>query len=410
MKKILYLIEQPLDERNFERYGIQRWIDREWAVEIWDFTPLAHPGVWRDFLDSGGRLRQYAGYFPLVSKSELRARYSALRKVEYFIDFTGEGYETLRIKAGLILKGSKRVICAPGSIPAPDSAQEPGIAQKLRGIFAKGPAFAIGALGLALARRLLAPALRPGLAVVSGKSSIAAAGNAREFLEVHSFDYDVYMRVARRRDDAHVPPRYAVFIDQDLCFHSDFIRQGIPFVVTPGRYFPAVCACLRKISKDLRLDLRIAAHPRARYSQRHGDYFEGIPLEYGRTAELIRDCEAVVCHDSTAIHFAVLFDKPVLFVTSDELIPSYEGRSIAKAAAALGKAAVNLDRPLDSLDLREELRVEPEKYREYKNKYIKIDGSPERPMWDVIIDHIEKTDRKTSVPLAARCATTGGGR
>ena len=141
MRKILYLIEQPLDERNFERFGIQRWTDREWAVEIWDFTPLARPGVWRNFIDSKGRLRQFAGYFPLVSKSELRARYSALGKVGYFIDFTGEGYETLRAKARLILKGAKRVICAPGSIPVPDRARQPGIAQKLRG-FLEAPMMA----------------------------------------------------------------------------------------------------------------------------------------------------------------------------------------------------------------------------------------------------------------------------
>jgi hypothetical protein len=158
------------------------------------------------------------------------------------------------------------------------------------------------------------------------------------------------------------------------------------------------------------LQLRIAAHPRARYFQRHGDYFEGIPIEYGKTAELIRDCEVVVCHDSTAIHFAVLFGKPLLFVTSDELIPSYEGRSIAQAAAALGKSAVNLDRPLGSLDWGKELQVDPEKYREYKNKYIKLDGSPERPMWEVIIDHVEKSEKKASVQLAAQCATDGGGR
>jgi hypothetical protein len=410
MRKILYLIEQPLDERNFERYGIQRWLDRGWAVEIWDLTPLTYPAVWRNFLDSNGRLRQFAGYFPLASKGELAARYSALGKVGYFIDFTGESYQSLRAKVRLILRGAKRVICAPGSIPAPDAAQQPGTAQRLRAILAKGPVSAIGTLGMALARRLLAPTIRPGLAVVSGKNSIMAAGKAGEILEAHSFDYDIYLRVARRQDEALAPTRYAVFIDQDLCFHSDFIGQGIPFVVTPQRYFPAVCACLRKISEDLRLQLRIAAHPRARYFQRHGDYFEGIPIEYGKTAELIRDCEVVVCHDSTAIHFAVLFGKPLLFVTSDELIPSYEGRSIAQAAAALGKSAVNLDRPLGSLDWGKELQVDPEKYREYKNKYIKLDGSPERPMWEVIIDHVEKSEKKASVQLAAQCATDGGGR
>ncbi len=35
-KRVVYLIEQPLDERNFQRFGIQAWIDRKWNVEVWD--------------------------------------------------------------------------------------------------------------------------------------------------------------------------------------------------------------------------------------------------------------------------------------------------------------------------------------------------------------------------------------
>jgi hypothetical protein len=407
MRKIIYLIEQPLDERNFDRFGIQRWIDRAWTVEIWDFTPLAHPAVWRDFLESKRPLSEFPGYFPIASKSQLKKRYAALGNVDYFVDFTGEGYVTLRVKASLICKGAKRVICAPGSIPAPGPALQPGVLAKLRGLFAKGVPFAARGLAMALARRLLARAIRPGLAVVSGENSICAAGNAVEVLKVHSFDYDIYLRVAREYGEVRLP-RYAVFIDQDLCFHSDFILQGMPFVVTPERYFPAVCRCLRKVSEDMDLQLRIAAHPRARYFQRLADHFEGIPIEYGKTAELIRDCHVVVCHDSTAIHFAVLFDKPILFVTSDELLPTYEGRSIQQAAAALGKSAVNLDRPLEGVDWRRELHVDAAKYREYRNKYIKIDGTPDRPMWETIIDHIERTEKTNSIQVRAHCAPTSG--
>lgn len=392
MRKIIYLIEQPLDQRNFNRFGIQRWIDRAWTVEIWDFTPLTHPAVWRDFLESKRQLSEFSGYHPIASKSELKRRYATLGNVHFFIDFTGEGYVTLRVKLSLIGKGAKRVICAPGSIPAPDPTLQPRALEKLRSLFAKGVPFAARALVMALARRLLAGAIRPGLAVVSGENSIGAAGNATEILKVHSFDYDIYLRVAKENDNLRLPP-YAVFIDQDLCFHSDFIFQGVPFVVTPERYFPAVCRCLRKISGDMNLQVRIAAHPRARYFQRFADHFEGIPIEYGKTAELIRDCHLVVCHDSTAIHFAVLFGKPILFVTSDELLPTYEGRSIRQAAAALGKSAVNLDRHLEGVDWRRESHVDAANYRDYRNKYIKIDGTPDRPMWETIIDHIESTEK-----------------
>jgi len=392
MRKIIYLIEQPLDQRNFDRFGIQRWSDRGWTVEIWDFTPLAHRAVWRDFLESKRRLSEFPGYFPIASKSELKNRYAALGNVDYFVDLTGEGYATLRTKVFLVWKGARRVICAAGSIPAPGAALQPGVLAKLRGLFAKGVPSAARALIMALARRLLVRAIRPGLAVVSGENSIRAAGNAAEILKVHSFDYDIYLKVAREYGDVRLP-RYAVFIDQDLCFHPDFIYQGSPFVVTPEKYFPAVCRCLKKLSEDMDLQLRIAAHPRARYFQRLADHFEGIPIEYGKTAELIRDCHMVVCHDSTAIHFAVLFHKPILFVTSDELLPTHEGRSIHQAAAALGKSAVNLDRQLEGVDWRRESHVDAAKYREYRNKYIKIDGTPERPMWETIIDHIERTEK-----------------
>src|ERR1700722_15287885 len=124
MSKIVYLIEQPLDERNFDRFGIQKWIDRNWVVEVWDLTPMEHPRVWSDFIESQSKLKEFAGYFPIASKSQLKSRFSALGVVEHFIDFTGESYGSLRVKAALILKGAKRVICAPGSIPVPDAGQQ----------------------------------------------------------------------------------------------------------------------------------------------------------------------------------------------------------------------------------------------------------------------------------------------
>ena len=123
------------------------------------------------------------------------------------------------------------------------------------------------------------------------------------------------------------------------------------------------------------------------------NYFEGLQVEYGKTAELIRDCSAVVCHDSTAIQFAVLFGKPVIFVTTDELIPCYEGRSIAKVAAELGKTPINLDADLRTVDWRDQLRVDSRRYAQYRNEYIKTDGSPQLPVWDIVIDRIEDAER-----------------
>ena len=119
MNKIVYLTDQPFDERNYDRFGIQAWIDRNWAVEVWDLTPWAHPRMWRDFMDYGRSPKRFAGYFPIRSWRELAPRYRACRQIKYFIDLTGETFHSLRVKLPLARTGAARISCALGSIPDP---------------------------------------------------------------------------------------------------------------------------------------------------------------------------------------------------------------------------------------------------------------------------------------------------
>lgn len=354
-------------------------------MEVWDLTPLAHPLVWHNFIDSGHKLHEFEGYFPVALKSQLDSRYSKVGRIGYFIDLTGDDYCPLRVKMFLIRNGAIRVSCSVGLLPLDDS--QHGLVSKLRGRFAKGPVKAFKGLTMAFVRRLAGPFIRPGLVIVSGRKSILPAGYDYETVRAHALDYDIYLALKSIEVSAE---EYAVFVDQDLCCHSDYIREGSPFSVTPSRYFPSVCNGLRKISALLKMGLRIAAHPRASYQQESPDRFEGIPVEYGKTAELIRNCKVVVCHNSTAAQFAVLFRKPIVFVTTDELVPSGDGRDIAEFASVLGKSVVNFDGDLDSVDWRKELSVDDQRYDAYRNEYIKIDGSPEMPFWNIVINHIEK--------------------
>jgi hypothetical protein len=404
MRKIVYLIEQPLDERNFERLGIRKWVERGWTVEVWDLTPLSHPHVWRAFIESRRKLKEFEGYFPIDSQRALVTRYAALGSIEYFIDFSDDNFHSFKVKRSLMRRGARRAICALGSIPAPQAQRNP-LVSAIRKAMVRGNL--VKAVGAAIARRLALPLIRPGLAIVSGEISSRGVMGSCEILRVHSFDYDVYLQLAK----ASSPPEreYAVFVDQDLCFHSDFIYLKVPSVVTAEKYFPAVCNALNRISRCLKLDILIAAHPRSSYEQRGLDCYPGFPSVRGRTAESIGRSALVVCHDSTAIHFAVLFGKPMIFVTTNELIPTYEGRSIAQAAAEFGKIPINLDEDLERVDWREQTRVDTARYSDYKNRFIKTDGSPERPIWDVVIDHIERSERSIAPRFGGHLAPASGG-
>ncbi|MBV9723565.1 MAG: hypothetical protein JO299_00170, partial [Gammaproteobacteria bacterium] len=224
-----------------------------------------------------------------------------------------------------------------------------------------------------------------------------AALNGTRIIAAHNLDYDAYLELGPANGNGSVPAAmdpYIVFLDQDYCFHVEYLYQGVTTALAPERYFPVLCRGLRQIASALGAGVRVAAHPRSSYRQRVPDYFEGLPVMSGRTAELVRGCEAVVCHDSTAVQFAVLFGKPVIFVTTDALDrlfldSSFKRESIGAFAAQLGKPVINLDRDLESVDWRAQLEINPDKYADYRHRYIKMAGTAELPYWDIVIDHIE---------------------
>ena len=49
-KLVVYLITSPLSLRDYNRFGIQRWLDRGWEVKVFDFTKFLKPEFW-DYVD-----------------------------------------------------------------------------------------------------------------------------------------------------------------------------------------------------------------------------------------------------------------------------------------------------------------------------------------------------------------------
>ena len=46
---VIYLITQPLSDRNYDRFGIRYWLERNWKVKVYDFSMLLYPIYW-DFV------------------------------------------------------------------------------------------------------------------------------------------------------------------------------------------------------------------------------------------------------------------------------------------------------------------------------------------------------------------------
>ena len=102
----------------------------------------------------------------------------------------------------------------------------------------------------------------------------------------------------------------------------------------------------------------------------------------------MRNSGLVICHESGSVSFAVLFDKPVIFVTFEKLNGTVTGALINFMASLFDKRPINLNANF-KIDWNKEMVVNKEAYRSYRNKYIKEEGTEELPIWQTFVNYLK---------------------
>ncbi len=202
----------------------------------------------------------------------------------------------------------------------------------------------------------------------------------------HASNYDRYME---ERLDISVESHknFFVFLDEFYPFHPDYFFHGITPKISPNEYYSLLCIFFDYIEKMYNISVIIAVHPRSDYENKP-DYFHGREIVKNKTASLVKNAVAVICHASSSIDYAVLFEKPLIFVTTDKLNKSYIANYIEILTECLGKRAVNIEKEINLS--KNEFEINREKYSEYKNKYIKKDGTEDLPIWQIVANSIKK--------------------
>lgn len=210
-------------------------------------------------------------------------------------------------------------------------------------------------------------------------------------LWAHYLDYDIYLQLKTENKDSE--KFGGVFLDQYLPFHPDYIHMGVDFPLLPDVYYSNLCKFFAILESNLDSRIVIAAHPRSDYGNLP-DYFCGRSVIKGRTADLVERSSFVITHTSTSIHYAILFHKPVVIITNDKLEKMISGKNILGLynqviAAELKKNPINIDHEYE-FNWEKEMKIDEEAYRRYKNLYIKKEGTPEQPVWEIFSSYIQK--------------------
>ena len=83
-------------------------------------------------------------------------------------------------------------------------------------------------------------------------------------IKAHNMDYDFFIH--EKQTKLNKKTNSIACIDGGGAYHSDNIRFGVTPGVTADNYYPVINSGLSEIEKSLKLNIKIAAHPKSHFS------------------------------------------------------------------------------------------------------------------------------------------------
>ena len=120
-KKIIYLIDQPLDDFNIERFFINEIEKKGWIVEIWDFTKIYHKIYYENYYKDRYKINDKRVI--MINKfDEFQIKVTKNEKNTFYFDFLSQGAHYFIYKLRKFLKKNKkiRIVFASGLFPVPN--------------------------------------------------------------------------------------------------------------------------------------------------------------------------------------------------------------------------------------------------------------------------------------------------
>jgi hypothetical protein len=379
-RQLVFLIESRLDGRDHERFGI-RYLSGRFNLQVMDCTQLVYPGIPNQppAVSDGS-----FGYLSVASRQDVNALAPGGAGC-IVVDMLGETSRANKVRRRVLCQGGLRVALRLGGLHFTAAPARDRLAGLIAKVFRPDALQRVCQRAATRAEKWWSPVSPVGLWVYGGTAGSVDA--KAPVVYAHSFDYERWSSLGAPVLPA--PGDYAVFLDEDIVHHTDYARFGLQPPVSEAAYYPAINRYFDAYQRATGLPVYVAVHPRARYGERP-QVWGGRTLLHGQTPEAVAGARQVFAHFTTSISFAVLANKPVAHLVSDELLQSFMGPQILGVSQFLNTRLVNIDSfsPQDASGSVSQ--VDAGRYGVYRNLYLKADGSRQAPLWTIIADAMDQ--------------------
>lgn len=171
-----------------------------------------------------------------------------------------------------------------------------------------------------------------------------------------------------------------VFIDQYLPYHPETKKEGI----NGENYYTSINCFLHALAEYTNKKVTVALHPRCDEDVSKGCFDKAFDCRMGETDQLIKNASIVVGHMSSALSLAIIYKKPMLLITNDELDKTSINRINKKLAEVFEKSLYNIDNPIAFEQILQEMNSA--NHDRLFERFIKVKKSAHESEWVTLIN------------------------
>lgn len=341
MKKLIILDQEPLTPRREQVFNIAELIASGYVVEFWDLSGYCFNVSIAHTIE-----REYVRQF--TTQKEIREAFD--RENLNHTLFIFEGY-LAKIKPQLnnyLRRRGATTLCY--EINTTSAGFSYTLGRKIKTVLTKHP-FSLPILIGRKIRFVIRRRMNKPYSYTLSSGTILPAD-----FQVNHSDYELYLK-ALQKPESPVAGRYIVFLDDYFPYHPDFVSHGVDLLHHVGPYFRDMNVFFSRLERQYGMPVVIAAHPKANYtSETFGDRM----ILIGQSIKLVQGATCVIAKASASIGFAIMFHKPLLLITTDDILQD-RNRMLAgqvdyqqSVARLLGTSIVNISQSdrMASIDIR----------------------------------------------------------
>ena len=366
--KIIILTSQVISEREFKRFGIDT-IEAKSKLQIFDFTSLLQPKNFDKQLNS---CKEDLNILFIKNLSHLFNLKNHFEDSDLIISILGNQNE-LNNFIFKFIKPYEKKICLVNisAYPLyPLNLKFSFFKRLYCGIFSERKFFIINKFRKTIfvikkffSKRIT---LKPGYLASCGEEVINFFSDSltekTKIMKTCSYDFVLSKLVKKRILDY----KYIVFLDEYIINHPDFkiLNKKID---KEKLYYQELNNFFNFIEKFFKFKVVIASHPRADLEY-NKIKFPKHNVFIGNTPQLMKYSEGCITHASTSVNFAVIFEKPILFITTNRMKRTRYANELL--SSWFNKIPLNISASYSHEDVTSGFKINNEYMKQYFYKFI----------------------------------------